>query len=377
MRSIIFIVLTVLVLSSCRQTPEENIPGETVEDTDVVTLTEAQYNAADIRLGKIEHRSMASTIQVNGLLDVPPQNMITISAPMGGFVKNTKLLQGMKVRKGEVLATLQHQDYIQLQQDYLNNVSQLGYLEVEYKRQQELARENINSQKVLQQARSNYEIAKANVQGLEAKLSMINISASSLSKDGIRPTINLYAPISGFVTEVNVNIGQYVTSTDVMFKIVNLEHLHAELQVYEKDIRKINVGQKVTFHLANENTPRTASVYLIGREISPDRTVRIHCHLDKEDETLLPGMYITASIGTVTEEADVVPNGAITSYEGQDVVFVKSGNQQFKMVNIETGTISGDFTAVRSANALQPDDSIVVQGAFDLLGLLRNTEEEE
>jgi cobalt-zinc-cadmium efflux system membrane fusion protein len=376
MKKIFLPILILLVFEACRQTPDE-VSSKAKAPSDTVTLTDAQFKAANIRMGKIGHKPMVSTIQVNGSLDVPPQNLITISAPMGGFVKNTKLLQGMKVSKGEVIATLQHQDYIQLQQDYLNNVSQLGYLEVEYNRQSELAKENINSQKTLQQAKSNYEIAKANVQGLEAKLAMINITASSLIKDGIKPTITLYAPLSGFVTEVNVNIGEFVMSTDVMFKIVNLEHLHAELQVYEKDIRKISAGQKVAFHLANESTPRTASVYLIGREISPDRTVRIHCHLDKEDENLLPGMYITASIETVTEEADVIPNSAIASYEGQHVVFVKSGRQQFKMIDIETGNVSGDFTAVQLTNVLHIDDSIVVQGAFELLGLLKNTEQEE
>jgi membrane fusion protein, heavy metal efflux system len=377
MKNIVFVLLIALLAPACRQAPTEENASADSTATDIVTLTDAQYKAANITLGKISRKPIATMLQVNGTLDVPPQNLITISAPMGGYVKYTKLLQGMKVKKGEVLVSLQNQEYIQLQQDYLENISKLEYLESEYNRQQELARENINAQKVLQQAKSNYESAKAHVKGLEAKLAMLNITPSSLVKGNIQPTVNLYAPLSGFVTEVNVNIGQFVNNTDAMFKIVNLEHMHAELQVYEKDIHKIKIGQKVSFHLANESIPRTASVYLIGKEISPERTVRIHCHLDREDENLLPGMYITASIETVSEDADVVPTDAIVSFEGQNVIFVKRGRQQFRMINIKTGNSSNDFTIIESPEGLPESDSIVIRGAFELLGLLKNTQEED
>src|SRR5690606_1145648 len=144
------------------------------------TLSEMQYKSIHLRLGQITAKKMATTLQVNGELDVPPQNLVTISAPMGGFVKSTKLLQGMRVHKGEVIAILEHQDYIQLQQDYLYNVSNREYAETEFKRQEELLKENINSQKNFQLAKSNYERAKAQVQGLHAKLRMLNIDPTTV-----------------------------------------------------------------------------------------------------------------------------------------------------------------------------------------------------
>jgi len=369
-------ILISLTITSCKQA-ENKTADTTVVASNIITLSPAQYKAANIAVGHIERRSIGTTLRVNGMLDVPPQNLITIAAPMGGFVKSTKLLQGMKVRKGEILATLENQEYIQLQQDYLDNRSKLEFLEAEYNRQLALARENINAEKALQQSKSQYHSVKAAVKGLEARLAMINISAAALAEGNITSAIHLYAPINGYVTVVNVNIGQYVNATDVMFKVVNIEHIHAELQVYEKDIHKIAIGQKVSFQLANETDMRTASVYLMGKEISLERTVRIHCHLDKEDERLLPGMYVTATIETTFHEADVVPAKSIVNFAGEDYVFATtSSKEQFELIPLKTGNTDAGFTEVQVAEGFNKMRAIVVQGAFELLGALKNTEAE-
>jgi cobalt-zinc-cadmium efflux system membrane fusion protein len=272
---------------------------------------------------------------------------------------------------------MENQDYIQLQQDYLDNRSKLEFLEAEYARQTELARENVNAQKTVQQVKSQYESAKANVKGLEARLTMINIAPASLNVDNIRSSVNIVAPIGGFVTTVNVNIGQFVNATDVMFKLVNLEHIHAELQIFEKDIRNIRTGQKVSFRLAHEDQHRSATIYLIGREISPDRTVRVHCHLDQEDQTLLPGMYITATIETALDEKDVVPSSAVVHYEGRTFIFIQQGDRQFQIIDIEAGTPGEEYTPVTWPQTLDRQTPVVVKGAAQLLGTLRNTPEEE
>jgi cobalt-zinc-cadmium efflux system membrane fusion protein len=172
-----------------------------------------------------------------------------------------------------------------------------------------------------------------------------------------------------------VNVGQFVNATDVIFKIVNLEHIHAELQVYEKDISKIAVGQKVSFQLANDTTLRMASVYLVGKEISPERTIRIHCHLDDEDQSLLPGMFITANIETTSAEADVVPIASIANFEGKDYIFVSSSDNQFKAIPVTSGNNFGEFTEVQLLERIAPGTPLVTNGAFELMGLLKNNQE--
>lgn len=375
---ILAILFIVVLTSSCGSKPETVSAEEHKEEPSVVELTPEQVKTINLKLGKLEMKDLSGAIKVNGMLDVPPQNLVSISAPLGGFVKSTDLLQGMKVTKGQVIVVMQHPDYIQMQQDYLDTKSQLEYLEMEYKRQQELSKDNVNSQKTLQQAKSQYESASAKNAGLKAKMMLVGINSEKLTSQTIQSAVTITSPISGYVTSVNVNIGMYVNPTDVMFKIVDTEHLHAELTVFEKDVPKIKLGQKVRFTLANEKEERTATVYLIGREIGSDRTVRIHCHLDKEDLDLLPGMYLKAYVEAGTQKVSAVPDQAIVNFEGKDYVFVSEKQvNHFKMLEVIKGISELGYTEVELKEGLSNESIIVINGAYDILAKMKNSEEEE
>ncbi len=382
----IAVLFFAITLTSCGSKIEEvkqdeHQEGEHHEDENSVELTDEQARTVNITLGKIEMKSLSGAIKVNGMLDVPPQNLVSISVPMGGFLKSTELLQGMKVSKGQVIAVLQNADYIQLQQDYVDNKSQLEFLEAEYKRQQELAKENVNSQKTLLQSKTQYQSMLAKVSGLKSKLSLLGINYAQIETGNFQSTITLTAPISGYVTQVNVNIGMFVNPSDVMFKIVDTEHLHAELTVFEKDVPKLKIGQKVRFTLANESVERVATVYLIGREIGEDRTVRIHCHLDKEDGELLPGMYLKAYVEAGTQSLTALSNDAIVTFEGNNYIFIsvpsdEKGTQHFKMIQVIKGVSELGYTEIQLPKDINTESSIVINGAFDILAKLKNSEEE-
>jgi cobalt-zinc-cadmium efflux system membrane fusion protein len=354
------------------------------EEELVVQLTPEQVLTVGIETGAVEYRTLSGTIKVNGTLDVPPQQLVSISAPMGGFLRSSELLQGKHVNKGQVIAALQDPAYIQLQQDYLEAVSQLEYLKAEYERQDELSKENINARKTLQLAKANYQSMQAKASGLQAKLKLININTAKLQKGDIQSTIYLYAPISGYVTEVNVNMGRYVNPTDIMFEIADTEHLHAELTVFEKDVPLLKPGQKVRFILANETKERMATVYLVGREIGTDRTVRVHCHLDREDKDLLPGMYLTAFVETKNMNLPAVPEAAVVNYEGTDYIFItdSTGNEKegphYKAIPIKTGVKElGYIELVLPQGFDTKNTKVVTKGAYDLLAKLKNSESEE
>ncbi len=374
-----------IVATSCSnkvvETEHHDEEAHQHESENSVELTDKQCAVAEITLGKVETKSLSGIIKVNGMLDVPPQNLVSISAPMAGFLKNTELLQGMKITKGQVIAVMQNAEYIQLQQDYMDYKSQLEFLEAENKRQEELAKENVNSQKIALQAKTQYQSMLAKVSGLKSKLSLLGINTTQIQNGNFQNTINIYAPISGYVTQVAVNIGMYVNPTDEMFKIVDTEHLHAELTVFEKDIPSIKIGQKVRFTLANETVERTATVHLIGREISEDRTVRIHCHLDKEDKELLPGMYLKAYVEAGTKNVTALPNNAIVSFEGSDYIFIpipadEKGVKNFKMISVTKGVSSAEYTEVLLTKEFDANTEIVIHGAFDILAKMKNSEEE-
>jgi cobalt-zinc-cadmium efflux system membrane fusion protein len=378
MKNRIRLLLLLTVFWAACSKKDKSTETTTVQPTEIahVSLSQEQQKLLGIVLGQPILRSMNGTLKANGMLDVPPQNMVTVSAPLGGFVKSTELLQGMKVKKGQTVIVLQHPDYIQLQEDYLTNKNQLEFLDLEYKRQEELSKENVTAAKALQQAKSNYFGTKAKVQGLRAKLKLININPQELENGEIQNTISIPSPISGFVTEVNVNIGMHVNPTDVLFKIIDTEHLHAEAQVFEKDVPRLKIGQQVRVYLSNENKERLAKVFLIGKEITAERTVRVHCHLEGEDPSLIPGLYFKALIETDPQQVTTLPNEAVVDFENKQYVFVeqKAGELEYEMIEISKLKSEEDFTEVALPSSIA-GRKIVLKGTYSLLSILKNTEE--
>jgi cobalt-zinc-cadmium efflux system membrane fusion protein len=380
---IVALSLTATLLS-CNSKVEEKPAAQPEENTTTVELTDAQHKSVGIELGKVEERQISGTIKASGKLDVPPQQLVSISVPLGGFLKNTELLQGSHVTKGQVIATIENLDFIQLQQDYLEAKSQLEFSKADYERQQLLARENVNAQKTLDQSKASFESWQAKANGLRGKLKMLNIQVASVEAGNITSIIHLYAPISGYVTEVNVNIGKFVSPTDIMFEIVDTEHLHAELTVFEKDVLKIKIGQTVRFVLANETKERTAKVFLIGREISADRTIRIHCHIDREDKSLLPGMYLKAAVEIGGALVRAVPDQAIVNFQGKQYIFISTDeastpgrSHQFTMMEVQTGNSEFNYTEIIVAENTEINKlQVVTKGAYELLSKMKNSEEE-
>lgn len=378
----VMISAALLAFTSCgsKQQPAAADAHDHEEESGVVELTAEQFKTVGVALGKPENRQINGAVKVNGLLDVPPQQQVSISVPMGGFIKQTSLLQGMPVKQGQVIAVLENLDYIQLQQDYLEVSSQLEYATKEHDRQAELAKENVNAQKTLQQAKAAWQTLLAKENGLKQKLSVLNINMAALQKGNIQRTINIHTPISGYVTQVNVNLGQFVTPADILFRIVNTEHLHAELTVFEKDIPKLKIGQLVRFTLGNETKPRTATVHLIGREISPERTVRVHCHLEEEDTQLLPGTYLQAMIETGAASVKALPDDAVVTFENKAYVFMKQPGSDstfhFNMLEVQKGNSELGYTEVTFPKDT-PDAEVVVKGAYDLLAKMKNSGEHE
>ena len=372
------ILLTVIVCFSFCSNHKENEQANTTDVSEnIVELSAEQIKNAGIKTAKAEYKQLSNTINVNGVLEVPPQNLVSISAPMGGFVKQTELLQGMKVKKGQVLVIMEHADYIQLQENYIVASSDLYYVKAEYDRQKELNKENINSIRSLQENEMKFKNLKAKVSALEEKLRMINVDPKNLMEGKIQGSISIVSPIDGFVKEVNVNIGKYVNPTDVLFEIINSDHLHAELTVFEKDISKIKEGQKIIFTLPNENAvKRYATVHLIGHNIGADKTVRIHGHLEKEDPDLLPGMYIKADIETNNNKVLALPEKAIVLFNNHYFVFINKTGGIYQMLNIDIGATESGYTEVILKEEGNENSNFVIEGSRSLLAKLKNKEEE-
>lgn len=390
--SVVF--LSILFLTACGNKDAENkeLPSETAvtqeenksADLKQITFTKDQYTLASIETGQIEMRNLSNIVKLNGVIDVEPRSMATVSAPLGGYIKTAGLLSGEAVKKGQVLATIENPEFIKIQQDYLESMGKLQFLEEEYKRQEKLRSEDINSAKTFQQVKSDYNVIKARIKGFEQQLALAGINKSSVQNGNITRTANLYAPITGFIKVSNKNIGDYVNPQDVIFELVNVNNIHLALNAFEKDLEKIEVGQTVKFSLANEdNFNRTAKIFLVGKSAGEDRIIPVHGRLESQDKKgLLPGMYVKAWVETGTDKKNAVPSDAIVKLEGKDYIILQTNETAngitFQLEQIRTGITQEGYTAIILADSMKTKDTkIVVKNAYSILSAMINLDEAE
>jgi cobalt-zinc-cadmium efflux system membrane fusion protein len=376
MKKILYILFA-LLLGSCSENKQQTESQETELSKTQLTLTPAQLKNAALAFAKPQQKTMASVLKLNGKIDVPPQNMVSVSVPMGGYLKTTKLLPGMHVNKGEVIAVIEDQQYIQLQQDYLLTKAKIVYAKLEYERQLELNQSKAASDKVFQLATAEYNTLKITLSALAEKLKLIGKNPATINENNISRSINIYAPINGFVSTVNVNVGKYVSPTDVLFELVNPEDIHLAITVFEKDLAQLFVGQRVVAYTNNNPAKKhEAEVLLIGKNLTNERNTEVHCHFENYDKLLIPGTYMNAEIQVNAKNSLVLPEEAIVRYNNKQYAFIQKTTYQFEMVEIQTGVTENGAVVLLNTKDFS-NQNFVVKGAYTLLMALKNEPEEE
>ncbi|HMO33478.1 MAG TPA: efflux RND transporter periplasmic adaptor subunit [Lacibacter sp.] len=376
-----FLWAALLTATACgsKQHQEQEQPGSSGADVTEVTLTEAQLQQAKIDTGRLMHRTMTSRLQVNGLVDVPPQSMISVSFPLGGYLKSTRLLPGLRIRKGEVLAVLEDPQYIQLQQDYLSARARLRFAEADYRRQQELGTTQASSEKMVQQAQAEFERLQVEVKGLGTKLQLININPATLTVESISRSVQVYSPINGFVSKVNVNIGKYVSPTEVLFELVDPSDIHLNLTVFEKDAALLRIGQRVVAYSNHKpDEKHLADIFLISHNINEDRAVQVHCHFDDYDPLLLPGMYMNAVVEVEQTKAPVLPAEAVVRWQNKHYVFIVKEKNLFELLEVTPGVTDGGYTIIQPVTDRKLETlTFVTRNAYTLLMKMKNNTGDE
>lgn len=345
---------------------------------DEVKLTPEQVKAIGLETGFITKRNLKTALKVNGKLMLPPHNQATVSLLMGGVVENILVTEGQLVTQGQVLATIQNSEFVQLQQDYLQSTATLKFLKADYERQKELQQENINAAKVFQKAELDYQFEVSNNNGIKQKLKLYNVNADKLTAATINSTFNVIAPIPGNIHNINVNIGKFAEQNLELFEIVDNRYLHIDLNIFEKDISKIQIGQKLTFTDANDpNHLHNATIFGFNKAFEKDQQAVIaHAKIEDLNETLLPGMFIEARINVDDNTADALPNDAIVSNGDEHFIFVETAANTYKKIQVQMGTIDQGFTEVSPLEAIAPQQKVVIKGTYYLLSELTKGEGE-
>jgi cobalt-zinc-cadmium efflux system membrane fusion protein len=370
-------LMTLLSLSCGNPSPEEKTPNQEGDPpSSVIVLSAAQIEAMDLKVGRITHQPFGQQVQVTGKIDVPPSSQATISPYLGGYVKQIQLLEGQFIRKGQRLLSLENPAFLELQQAYLEAKAQLNYLKADYDRQQTLAAENIASQKQALKAESDYRTTLSRYQGLRQQLTLLQFNLAQIDSGNLSSQLHLYAPISGYITEVRAVPGQYVDASEIAVKMVNTQHMHVELAVFEKDIFRVQKGQRFQFRVPNR--PEQAYegiIHLVGREIEGERRiVYVHGHLEDEvaaQDQLVPGMFVEADLLLGEELRPCLPESALVPNEGQlfvlRVLSSDGGQYQLEPVAVQIGLRKGGWVEILPPLGADSTAMVVLQGGFQLL----------
>ncbi|WP_164122847.1 MULTISPECIES: efflux RND transporter periplasmic adaptor subunit [Sphingobacterium] len=371
------LLLSVLVFSQCKNKTADTEKTTTADENNVVILTDAQLKNAPITTTMLSDRKIASQLKLNGKVDIPPQSLISVSVPLGGYLKNTKLLPGMQVKKGEVIAELEDPQYIRLQQDYLQAKSKLHFARLDYDRQKELNLNRAASDKVMQEAQAEMSDQQIKLDALAQQLHLVNIDPDRLTTGSIAKGIYIYSAITGFVSKVNVNKGRYVSPSEVLFELIDPNAIYLSLKVYEKDITFLMNGLQVTAFTNNDPDKKVpAEISLIGKDIGTDGTTEVRCRFGQDVKGLLPGMYMNAIIELESLFSQALPEESIVDFEGQSYVFAQTGRQQYTLLPVTTGTQENGYIQILNSSELA-GKAIVVKNAYTLLMKLKNAADEE
>lgn len=374
------------ILFSCKTTSDEKAEEPEKPKTEEkshesenkeVALTQAQYDASDIVLGTFESKNLSEVINANGYTKLPPQNQADVSVYMAGIVKSIKVIEGEFVKTGQTIATLESPEFTRLQESFLISKSNTEFLAAEFERQKTLSDENVNAKKAFQKTRADFETEKARYNSLQKQLNMLHINNSG--SGNIVSTVSVTAPISGYITEVNVKIGSNVQPGNPLFSIVDNTKMHVDLLVYEKDLQKVKPNQTVRFVLTNQdNAEIRGKIFSVGKAFENEtKSVAVHADILNDRQILIPGMYVNALIDIGMNKVNALPVDAVIKADGREFIFVLEDEEvktekkeadeksyHFQRIEVKSGTTQLGYVQVTPLQVLEKDAKIVLKGSY-------------
>lgn len=374
----LLLMAIVLLSGSCNQQRSEvdEVETESASNNNVAVLSDEQTKTIGLTTTSLEPKEIEKTIHLNGKIFVSPEHLTTISSVLGGHIKSVKVLPGSLFKKGDILAVVEDQQLIELQKEFLVTQAQLKSVGLNYNRQKELNQNKATSDKAFQEVEATYNTLLATRSALEKKLKMVQINPSQLTANNIQSSVGIRAPFSGVISEVKVNRGQYVTSSDALFELINPEGLLIKLTVFENDLAGVRVGQGLSV-FSNQNSDKKTRAIVVSKipKIGEDGGSEIIARFNESNPEMIAGLYVNAILPLQNYRSESLPSTSVVSYENKNYVFEVLGDNKFLMTAVEIGVEDKGFIEILNKESIR-NKKIVVEGAYSILMALKNKAEE-
>lgn len=369
MKNIILIMLSIWAFYACESGPD---PQEfsVSEGAKNGLLNAAQLALAGIETGRMDKKMMGAYVQTTGIIDIPPNSLASVYCATAGFIQPTHLLPGDFVKKGQVLATVTHPDIIAVQENFLTAHFQFQQLKREWERQTSLIEKSAGSEKAYDTAYTAYKMGKVKLEGLEKELILLGLNTKQLlDSETISTTLSIVSPITGYLNEVHVNLGKLIGPNDLLFKIIDIDHVHLEIDIFSKDLPLIQKGQHFKAFLIGTESFYEGEIYLVGQAIDGQtNTSKVHGHFLHEPVSIAPGTFMKVVIQTEEKEAMTLPETAVVENGGEYFVFLVKGDQ-YEKIKVQTGLQDEGRIEILLDSTIE-NQTFVTKGAYYIEGIL-------
>lgn len=376
--STILLISLLLVQCQSQEVTEEAYHHDDESEVVEVHLSKKKVQQLNIKTDTIPHKIVYEYVQANGHLDVPPQHEASVTAILGANILSIEVVEGTYVKRGAILGYLAHPDLIKIQTDYQKSYHHLQYLKEEYQRKTKLFNDKIASEKEYQAIKSKFLSTKGACKGWETQLKLLNMNPKKIKTGYIYKSTPIVSPISGFIEDVDIKIGQFVSPSTPLFELVNNHHLHADLMIYEKDVSKIKKGQKIKIQIPSiPDYHGEAIIQSVGKRFEDTpRAVHIHAEFVQKKEFMIPGLYISGKIEVGDTNVTALPATAIIEENGKSYIFSaeKKGNEwHFYPIEIQKGTNNNGWTAITLPKSFKKETKVAWTGAYKLISEMKKS----
>lgn len=344
-----------------------------------IPLTPRQVKTAGLAFGTVRDRDMTATIAASGQIVLRGKDKGNVASLMGGIVKSIYVTDGQYVHKGQTVAMIENTDIVSLQREYYQASKECEFARLDMQRQQTLDKSGAGIKRNLQEAGKEYHIAQARMQGIAQQLAQIGISPTCASKGRFITAFPVKAPISGTVSNITASLGSYADMQTPLMTIRNNAAVECDLNVYEKDMGKVKVGDRVLLTVTNEpGTKIHGTVYGMNPYFTDGtKAVAVHVKLSNhggQTPKLFDGEYVNGNIAVGNQRSKALPDQAIVRSDGKSYVFALNGKPDkqgyhFSRHEVTTGTTGNGYTAVTLCKHIKDGQAIVTENAFYLASM--------
>ncbi len=374
LNKIICTLILVISLFSCNSNSNSTDTSANSEYADsnqdsreLFSLSKEQLQSLKMDFTSPEKVQLNTEKVVNGMVMVDPNASIEIHVPYAGYLKKVSLLDGQSVTAGQVIGTVENPYFLEVQRDFIQSRIDLSKIKSEYERFQKLWNTKSISEKEWIDAKTQFESAQLKHQSLRQLLISFHLQPDKIHAENLSSQVPLLSPISGKITETNVNNGKFYQPDERVAKVINFSTAYLELTAFERDKSRIRIGDQIqAAEIENSAAVINAVVSSIDPSIANDGSFKVIAKIKSSDFNLVKGMHVQAKISGVTETVYRLPKTCLVGNPDEPKLLQCVSSNQFQLIGITLMKEDEHFIYFQLKSAEESEIKYVNNGAYDI-----------